>query len=319
MQLQEVGEVELIKEFIRIIKDIYPTNTPLRLGDDASSLSKEVIKGRYLILKVDGTSILSSLYPWMNFSDLGYRVALATATDMISKGARVLAFMVSIGLPKTTEVEDAKLLIQGIRELCVKLGSWLLGGDTNSCNCSDGWLDIFGIGVADNVISNKFSESDEIYLTKCLGLSAIPAITHYRGLNIDEVMKVINLKKIIRPEPPKEFLELTSITKASTDISDGLASISKVLSVLGLDLILNTEIPLCKEVKEFMEYFNVSIYDVLKYLGEEYVIAFTVKEGHLHSLNNYPLLGKLVRGNGRIIYKGKEVRFGWDNFKGYLS
>ncbi len=317
MRIRELGELGVIKELLNIIRDVYPRNSPLELGDDASVITEEHLSSKYLIVKVDGTSITSSKYPWMNMEDLGYRVALSTATDIISKGGNVIAFLISLGIPRDSEVDDIKSLVLGVKELSKVLGAWILGGDTNSCLCNDGWIDVFGLGVSNELISNKFSEGDVVYLTRCLGISAIPAITYYKGLDIRDVMNVVNLKEIVRPEPPTNFLNLIRNVRASTDVSDGLISVTKILKSLGLDLVLNDELPLCKEVRDFMEYFNISIEEIIKYLGEEYVIAFSLKEGV--SIKEYPVLGKLVRGSGKVVFEGRVLRCGWDNFRGYLS
>ncbi len=300
---------KVIKELIR---SKYPTDSPLGFGDDASAI--KLREDLYILIKIDGSSLRSSKYPWISWSDLGYRITLSSATDILCKGGTVHSFLISIGLPRDYDVNIIYELLLGIRDLANELGAYILGGDTN-CSEADGWLDITSIGFTDRPIPNTFKPNDELYLSGCLGLSSILAITYYKRVPYDDVKDII--KKAIRPKPPLNVLSIRGIIKASTDISDGLSSIRRVLKYHNLDLVINDELPLCREVLEFMEATGITTDDVLKYLGEEYLIAFSVI--HESSIKGkYPLLGKLRRGSGNIIFRGKVLHYGWDNFRGYL-
>ncbi len=310
MRLRELGEYALIEALTKTLKDVYPEN-PLPPGDDAAAVR---IGNYWAVLKIDGTDSHSSRYPWLTLGDLAYRVALGTVTDVISKGAKPIALTLSLGIPKDYEEEVVYEIIDGVKELVKSINAYYLGGDINSSINDYVWLDVAGMGLAKKLIpNNTFMDGDTVYITGCIGLSSIEALTYYRKLDVGVVKEYLEVRR--RPKPPIDFLKLASKVKASTDISDGLYSITKVIRRLGLDLILNEDLPICDEVFEFMRRFGIDLNDVLRYLGEEYTIVFSF-EG---KLSGYPVLGTLRKGKGRVFYGGKQLVGGWDNFRGFIG
>jgi len=311
MKLSDVGEVKVIEAILNLIRDVYP-DKPLPVYDDAVAIR---ISDSWVIVKIDGTSSKSSKYPWMGWSDFSYRVALGTISDIISKGGKPLGLSVSIGVPKDFTINEVLEIIKGVKELIIKVNAKFLGGDINTSNVKDYvWIDVSGIGIAKKPIPNIFRNGDLVRISSCLGLSSIEALIYYRNIDLSKAEKLVRLP--YKPEPPLNFLEVCDQVTAATDISDGLYSLTKVLRKLRLDLVLSDDLPLCKEVIEFMDEFNVDTLDVLKYLGEEYIIVFN--DPH-NSLRRYPILGELKEGKGNVIYRGKVVRGGWDNFKGFIG
>ena len=308
----DVGEYFIVKKLLGVYRDSYP-KSPLGLGDDAAATA---FNGRWLLLKIDGTSGSRSRYPWLSWADLGYRVALSAAVDLIAKGATVLGLAVSLGAPKDFPVRGAVEIVKGVTDLARALNSYVFGGDTNS-STTDVWVDVAAVGVADRVVpATGFKAGDVVRVTSCLGMSAIPAITYYMGLKVDEGLEaILRGEGVRRPKPPLNFYGISHRATASTDISDGLTSLTRFLRELGLDLLIDgSSIPLCPEVREFMDTYRVDVKTVLRFLGEEYVVVFTCSE----DVERFPKLGRLVEGGGRVFIDGKEVRGGWDNFLGYL-
>ena len=311
MKLSDVGEVKVIEAILDLIRNVYP-DKPLPAYDDAVAIR---VSDSWVIVKIDGTSSKSSKYPWMSWSDFSYRVALGTISDIISKGGKPLGLSVSIGVPKDFTITEVLEIIKGVKELIIKVDAKFLGGDINTSNVKDYvWMDVSGIGIAKKPIPNIFRNGDLVRISNCLGFSSIEALIYYKNIDLSKAEKFLRLP--YKPEPPLNFLEVCDQVTAATDISDGLYSLTKVLRRLRLDLVLSDDLPLCKEVIEFMNEFNVDTLDILKYLGEEYIIVFN--DPH-NSLRHYPILGELREGKGNIIYKGKVVRGGWDNFKGFIG
>jgi len=310
MKLFDVGEVKVIEAILNLIRDVYP-DKPLPTHDDAVAIR---VSDSWVIVKIDGTSSKSSKYPWMSWSDFSYRVALGTVSDIISKGGKPLGLSVSVGVPRDFMINEVLEIIKGVKELIIKVNAKFLGGDINASNVKDYvWMDVSGIGIAKKPVPNTFRNGDLIRISNCLGLSSIEALIYYKNIDLSRARKYVRLP--YKPEPPLNFLEVCDQVTAATDISDGLYSLTKVLRRLGLNLVLSDDLPLCKEVTEFMNEFNINVLDILRYLGEEYTIVFN---DPYNSLKHYPILGELREGRGDIIYRGRVVRGGWDNFRGFI-
>lgn len=297
----------LLKELVNVYKRI-----PFGFMDDAAAI---MLGDKWILIKVDGTSIKGSQYSWMSLGDLAYRVIAGAVTDVIAKGSKPVAIAVSLGIPPDMGLGDIKELGSGIRDFLEEYEIPYAGGDINSSDGS-GWVDAVVIGLADNVVPNRpFKAGDKVYVTGCVGLSSIPAIIHYTGKGEEYLPRVI--RKISRPRLPADFLEIAGSAKASTDVSDGLESIRKVLRLNGVGLKLYTEVPICPEVKEFMEEFDVPLEEILAFMGEEYVVVFVPKDG---CPAQGRVLGEVIKEPvGEVVLEGKTLKGGWDNFRGFLK
>ncbi|MCD6323987.1 MAG: hypothetical protein J7L55_02620 [Desulfurococcales archaeon] len=276
--------------------------------DDASAFK---VGNKYVFFKIDGTSFRSSMYPWMTPSDLIYRVASGSVTDIIAKGGEPYGIAVSVGIPRDDNVGDVvRELGDGIADFLGRYGFRYMGGDMNSCE-GDGWIDVAAVGLGERFIGNSpLRPGDSIYLTGCLGYSSIPALIHYSGLSEEFLTRVVD--KVRRPALPLHFLKVGYV-KASTDISDGLESLRRVLRINGVGLRLHDELPFCSEVADIMEEAELSPEEILYFLGEEFIVAYTGPGGAV-------LLGEIIDTHpGQIIYKGKVLSGGWDNFIGYIN
>ncbi len=297
----------LLKELVNAYKRI-----PFGFMDDAAAIT---LGNKWILIKVDGTSIQGSRYPWMSLGDLAYRVIAGAVTDVIAKGGYPVAVATSLGIPPDMDLKDLKEMGRGIRDFLEEHKIPYAGGDINSSDKS-GWIDAVVIGLADNVISNRpFEAGDKVCVTGCLGLSSIPAIIHYTGRGKEYLPKVA--RKISRPKIPAEFLRIACSAKASTDVSDGLESLRKVLRLNGVGLKLYKQVPICPEVREFMEMFGVSLKEILAFMGEEYVIVFVPKDECPAQCH---VIGEVIEEPaGEVVLEGRALEGGWDNFRGFLK
>jgi len=307
MKLSDLGERSVVSEILRRIAKVYPTNS-LPLGDDAAAVE---FCGSWLILKVDGSSARSSKYEWMSWSDFGWRMALAAVTDVIAKGGYPRAILSSIGVPRDYEASVVYDIVDGITELATLTNSYVLGGDVNEAY-DDVWVDITVLGISRRLIPIKgLTPGDKLFVTGCLGLSAIPYIIYLKKLDPTPWSDV--LKAIWRPRPVLEFLSIAGNVKASTDISDGFLSVIKMLEVNNVGLRIDN-VPLCPICYEFIRETGVDMYELLKYLGEEYQITFALHDSNVGG--NYHLLGMVTSEKG-VKLQGRDIRFGWEYFKGF--
>lgn len=307
MKLSSIGERGVINNILKIISRSFPLGD-VPLGDDAAAFK---LGDSWFILKIDGSSANTSKYEFMSWYDFGWRMTSAAVTDVIAKGGRPLGVVSSIGVPREYDDSLVYEVVNGVVDLTSALNAYVLGGDVNESS-SEVWLDVAVVGIASRFIpATGLRPGDSLLVTNCLGLSAIPYIIHVRGLDPTPWMDV--LKDIWRLRPPVDFLSIAEWVRASTDVSDGLASISRVLELNSVGLVID-EFPLCDRCLEFAGEVGVDEFDFIKFLGEEFQIVFTLD--HISAYNKYVRLGTIVSGAG-ITIKGRKVDFGWEYFKGY--
>lgn len=313
LKLADVGEDKAISTLIETLGDSFDGGLLDKL-DDAAALRLEGIT----IIKVDGTSERASKYPWMGLDDLTYRVLAGSALDIVAKGGRPRYTLISLGVPKERTLEDVRLIGTGIREFAQRYGVKVLGGDFNASEEPLGvWIDVTMLGEARKPIRMRGAQAgDKVYVTSCLGRSAIPALMHYLSM---EGKIPNNVKEWLRrPEIPLSFLQHVEEVKAATDVSDGLRSVSRFLKLNSLSLTLSEELPICSDVVEFAEETGIEVENVLRFMGEEYAIIYVCSRGN--ECGDGLLLGHLTDGSvGKVLLKGKELLGGWDNFRGFTS
>lgn len=311
-RLADLGEIKVLGHVLKIVDDHLSRRRQrvFGIGDDAQAI---YLDGQWLFLKVDGTTASSSMYPWLTYGDFGYRVALSAVTDLIAKNSRPLMLASSITLSSDFHLNAVLDIVSGVKDLAEVAGSIYVGGDINKLDYDDVVLDVASIGISTNPkASTPFRGDLSVYSVRCLGLSSIPAALYYLKKDLDAWNDV--LRVIARPEPPLKFLTYSDLAGASTDISDGLSSIRRVLEKSGSDLVLTQE-ALCPEVLEFSVEEGVELSSLLGFMGEEYTVLSTASSSDLPALK----VGYTVKGTGRVYLDGRELRGGWDNFLGYVQ
>ncbi len=311
LKLSLLGEDLAIK---KIIEEYVSTvsGSPLSKYDDAIAFP---IDNFWVLVKIDGTSASTSKYPWQSWESFGFRVTSSAVSDIIAKGGKPLLIMASIGVPKYWEIDLLMDLIRGIKNLGKFINAAYCGGDLNSSGSNEVWLDIVAAGTASKIIPNTpLRIGDLAYISGCLGMSAIPYIVYSKKLDYRAWEDIIS--KAMFPHPPIKFLDVIKkyTIIASTDISDGLRSILRILKLNNVGLKVK-ELPLCDEVTEFMQETKVTVKEIVKYMGEEVVIFFTSSE----NISGCYELGVITEDTGIVINGEHITEGGWDNFRGFIS
>ncbi|MEM2079841.1 MAG: AIR synthase related protein [Nitrososphaerota archaeon] len=311
-KLEELGELKVVEYISKLVRDHLKERKPevFGVGDDAQAV---LVDGLWVFLKIDGTTAGSSMYPWLTFSEFGYRVALSAITDLVAKNSKPLLLASSITISGSSQLEIVLNIVAGMRELAESTGSLYVGGDINRLSHSDVVVDVASIGVSHRPKpSTPFRADLTVYSVKCLGLSSIPAALYYLKKDFSPWKDV--LKAVAKPEPPLKFLTYSDLVEASTDISDGLSSVRRVLEKSGSDLVLSYE-AICSEVIEFSREERVELNRLLSLMGEEYTVISVAGDLDLPATR----VGRTVKGVGRIYLESHELKGGWDNFLGYTN
>lgn len=309
-KLADLGELKVLEHISKLVRNHLKEKKLEVFGvdDDAQAI---FVNGLWLFLKIDGTTASSSMYPWLTFNDFGYRVALSAVTDLIAKNSRPLLLVSSITVSADSHLETVLEVVAGIKDLAEVSGSLYVGGDVNKLNHGDVVIDVASAGISSAPKpSTPFKENLAVHSVKCLGLSSIPAALYYLKKDFNAWRDV--LRAIARPEPPLKFFTYSDIVEASTDISDGLSSVRRVLEKSGSDLVLSHE-AICPEVLEFSREEKVELDRLLSFMGEEYTVISVASSADLPAIR----VGRTVKGAGRIYLENRELRGGWDNFLGY--
>src|SRR5918997_3786965 len=190
VRLSELGELRLLQELGR-----------RRLAQGIENDAAELDGGRIVTQDalVEGVHFRLD---WISWRDLGYRAAAANISDLSASGATPDGLIVSLGLPRETELADVVELYEGIGESAVPV----LGGDTTAADRV--YLSVTALGRSDRVPGRAGARpGDLIVVTGALGGAGA---AFRRG-------------RFIRPPiRTDEGRELAGRAHAMLDISDGL-------------------------------------------------------------------------------------------------
>ncbi len=272
MKLKEIGEAGALKRIFKIVEPVYPGNN-LALGDDAS-----YIKSHNLVMSIDGYSAIKSKYPWESWRTWGWRAVVASISDLIAKGAKPIAVLVSVGLPGEYEYSVLEDIMYGVVEAVYKHNLLFAGGDLNS-SIKDPWIDVASIGelVLDKPIPrSNIKPGDKVYTTLAngYGVNGFVLKAYYKGARGFE-SKI----GIIKPRAVMEFLKIALRIKpsASIDVSDGLLKSLWLLAESSRVRISLIKLPENTHVESLCKEYGVDCREAILEGGEEYEIIFTSK------------------------------------------
>jgi len=275
--VSDVGERRLIDLMMRNLTPM--PDMPVSFWDDVSAVS--LGEGRAAVLKTDmlvwHTDVPEGMTPFqaarkaviMNFSDLG------------SKGVRPLAFLVSLGLPKTYSVDAVEDMAKGFNAGAREYGAYVIGGDTNEAG--DVIISGMAYGVAEEdklMRRDGASPGDILATTGGFGKTASAFKILLEGYKAPPRLIASLLESVFMPKARVEegvALAEAGVVSAAMDSSDGLAiSLHDLSRSSGVGFRIDS-FPASDDSAEFAEAHGLQISDLVLYGGEEYELVFTVK------------------------------------------
>ena len=255
--------------------------------------------------------------------DIGTLSVHVTANDIASSGAEVIGVMLSVLLPEGTEEADLKCIMQQVEEVCSKLNIQTVGGHTEVTSVvNQPVITTTGIGKVkrDRLITTSGAKpGDDVVVTKWIGLE---------GTSIIAKEKEEELSKRLAPsliETAKGFSEYLSVVPdARIAVSVGVSAMHDVTeggifgalweiaegSGCGLEIDL-LDIPVRQETVEICEIFGINPYCLVS--SGSMLITTPDGQGVVRSLKaagiNAAVIGKVTKGNDRILRNGDEKRF----------
>jgi len=320
-KLSEIGELRAIKGLLKILEPVALRDPCLPLDDDV-----QAVDDCKIAVKIDGYSEGSSRYPWEDPEDWGWRAVTGPVSDLSAKGYSAVGIVYSLGAPRDEGFRKIARVVEGIRGALEQYGVPFLGGDLNS---SDGsmWIDVAAVGVlsAPRPVPRRGAKpGDSVYTTIKNGYGK-PGLLY--KVYLERSWNAISRRMLrFRPVAVTEFPKIISslhITSA-IDSSDGLAKSLKLMAEGGNVSIILKRVPITGWMRRTLSRYGVDIESSVLFGGEEYEVIFTTDEEESRvreicsSIGIRCLkIGEVVEGDGKLIYRGKEVAGGgWDQFKG---
>jgi thiamine-monophosphate kinase len=257
------------------------------IGDDAAVV--ELKSGFQLVLSSD--TMVQDIHfneKTMRMADVGFKAMAAALSDLAAMGAIPRYALVSLTLPKTTDLTISQQLYEGLYACAGKYGVAIVGGDTTSS--LGGWvvtIQVIGEVEADKALLRSSARpGDVVFITGYLGCSAAGLDYLNREtplkLNASQQEAVEHLiEKHRRPLP--QILAGRALLKsggchALNDISDGLASEAWEIaeaSDVGI-LFHEVQIPVDPDLQAYAELTGKTVMDWILYGGEDYQLLGTV-------------------------------------------
>jgi thiamine-monophosphate kinase len=279
MRLGELGELGLLAELER-------RGLARGIEHDAAELAGGVV--------VTQDALVEDVHfrlAWTSWRDLGYKAAAVNLSDLAASGADPEALIVSLGLPRETELADVVELYEGLGEPGVPI----VGGDTTAAERV--YLSVTAVGRSERVPGRAGARpGDLIVVTGPLGGSGAGFAALHDGRESPHVRA--HLRPPLRLE---EGRRLAAVATAMLDVSDGLAvDAGHIAERSGCRLAIELErVPLAAGIGELG-------------FGEDYELLATTPDPL-----GFPVIGRCEDGEGVLLtWRGEPTELGgWQHFR----
>ena len=272
-----MDEFELISSFFKPLARGYDGS--LGLTDDAALITPP--PGCELVVTTD--AICSGIH-FIGTEDaalIAQKLLRVNLSDLAAMGAKPLAYVLSLQLPKDTSPNWVKSFAQGLHSDQEQFGIHLAGGDTTSSygplSCS---ITAFGSIPAGNALKRSGAkEGDAIYVTGTLGDSAMglgllqKRITH--PLACDQEAWLIG--RYFMPQPRVTFGQgLIGIAHSAMDISDGLVQdLGHICAASGVGAVIGRHLLPLSDGARSLTQADESHWEYCLGGGDDYELLFT--------------------------------------------
>lgn len=320
MSLKNIGEFGLIAE----IKDAFKQNKGAEaikgIGDDCAVLPQH--DGTVTLVSTDmlvegDHFILDDISAWQ----LGWKSAAVNISDIAAMGGKPVATFLALAIPDRIDNAWMKEFICGYRDISLRFGCPLLGGDTTSSPA--------GLSICVTVLGecrkgeercrDMARDGDLVCVTGCLGDSAAGLkIILEKKLRDPDAAKLI--EKHYQPVPRvEEGLKLAANpgVHAMMDISDGIGSdLRHILkaSLKGAEIDVST-LPLSDELSRVCAREGWDPVELATCGGEDYELLFTITPEAESGLDvEHHIIGRITSGESLKWVGSDRDYFGFRHF-----
>ncbi|MFA6430866.1 MAG: thiamine-phosphate kinase [Candidatus Margulisiibacteriota bacterium] len=300
MKLSQIGEFGLID----LISKHQSRNktTIVGIGDDAAVLinpkSENRNPNKYLLITTD--ALVENVHfkkKGLSFYHLGQKALLANISDIAAMGGAPTHAVITIGLPKNTNVHDIKELYRGINAIAKKNKIDIVGGDTVASPKAI-FISITLLGEVEKeylLLRSGAKPGDLICVT---GVFGGEASKKYETRNSCLPAGTAKYETRLRES---RIIAKNKIASSMTDSSDGLVrSVVEICKASNVGAVIEeNKVPIAE---------GATLKQAL-YGGEEYELVFTVPEGKASSEKGVGGVRR-IKGStiiGRIVPKGEGI------------
>ena len=311
-RLGDLGERYILEYVIGRLQQLNGSLLPP--GDDAV----DMILNDRIIFSSDMLLESTDIPPGMSFRDAGYRAVTATTSDIAAKGGKPIAYLISLALPSKMFFDEFEELWSGIEEAARIYGGKVVGGDTNEGR--ELVIDVMCLARATNPVPRiGMRPGDIVAVTGRFGAQAAGLHALLNNLRGEAVAEKV-IKKFLRPRARVEegiALAMSGALTASMDSSDGLSeTLHTLMDLNGYGFRIDNP-PIDEDARRYSERFNVNLFDLVFYGGEEYELVITIKPKMLEdALKSVKSVGGKLIPIGRVVEE-KMIEVRW--FGEYLA
>lgn len=330
MRASDLGERGIIDLIWRVLSShglSGASKEALPHPDDAAAL--EIGGGGYTLLKSDTFVKRTDAPKGMRHRSMGRKALVMNISDLAAKGAKPVAFIFSLGVPRSYDSRRIEELVQGLAEASREYGAPVLGGDV--CESKELFVAGFAIGTAARVVRRSGAATGDIVaVTGPFGDTGAALRILLDGLDVPASLRRKVLRSLFEPSARLEqgrMLAEAGVVTSSMDSSDGLAfTLNELARSSGVGMRVSS-LPASQCALEISRVKGINASDLVFFGGEEYEIVYTVRRdrwedalrisreagGHLIGI------GEVVQGSG-VTYTGGGVVTtippkGWEHLK----
>jgi thiamine-monophosphate kinase len=324
MKVSESGEFGLIEMIAKTVGKTGGDTVLIGIGDDAACWRAEGLQ-----LATTDTLIENVHFDFKNITwrELGWKSMAVNLSDIAAMGGRPRYALVSLGIPRDTEVESVVDLYKGMIELAKKFEVRIIGGDTVAAPVTAITLTIIGEAEDEDGMLKRSSAKpgNLIAVTGCFGASAAGLAMMQRKLTFDKKTETTLREAHFKPTPRiNEGRTLVKYgVKAAIDVSDGLVGdLGKLCLSSGVGAKLYSDrIPIQPAV---LKSFGNEAVKLALTGGEDYELIFTAPQKIVNVIKReltcpVTVVGEIVKGKSVEVLDedGNEFSWrsaGWDHF-----
>ncbi|MEO3870538.1 thiamine-phosphate kinase [Nonomuraea sp. B12E4] len=256
---------------------------------------------------------------WSSGYDVGRKAAAQNLADVAAMGAVPTAIVVGLGIPADLPLTWLDALTDGFGDECAVVGASVAGGDITRCDLVVIGVTALGdLGGRAPVKRSGASPGQVVAVAGRLGYSAAGWALLEAGVTVGSAALREAVAGHRRPCPPYAMGPVAAELGASAmlDVSDGLLQdLGHIAEASGVRLELDPQAfavaePVAVAAKELGA-------DPLEWVltgGEDHALA-AVFPADVRLPPSWQVVGRVVEGEGVVVY-GREIgRTGWDHFR----